>query len=202
MGEGERPGWPGGSARGEERGDTAPNSSTVLPSPQQPGDAMASRHNDNDGHRQQKVGSSDALAKPQQLGPQQEQLQQRQEPPPPPPPRGNALAQTVAGAVAGSVSRAAVTPLDVAKIRLQLQVEHRQHAAYRGTWHCLSSMARAEGLPSLWRGHVASQLLSISYCAIQVRAGGGGGGGGGGGLESGWAREERGRNSLQSLRGG
>lgn len=83
--------------------------------------------------------------------------------------RGKAWAQTLAGAMAGAVSRAAVTPLDVAKIRLQLQVEGPQHARYRGTWHCLSSMVKAEGLGSLWRGHVASQMLSVSYCAIQVR---------------------------------
>jgi hypothetical protein len=30
-------------------------------------------------------------------------------------------------------------------------------------------MVKAEGLASLWRGHVASQMLSVSYCAIQVR---------------------------------
>lgn len=88
----------------------------------------------------------------------------------PPPATPAAWLQTVAGAAAGTVSRAAITPLDVVKIRLQLQVEGGAVAArYQGTWHCLTAMVRDEGLAALWRGHIASQMLATSYCAVQVR---------------------------------
>jgi solute carrier family 25 thiamine pyrophosphate transporter 19 len=75
--------------------------------------------------------------------------------------------QTLAGGVSGCVARAVVTPLDVVKIRVQLKVENV--GKYRSAWHCAATSAREEGLQALWRGHVASQALAVSYSAVQVR---------------------------------
>eukprot|EP00049_Salpingoeca_infusionum_P002915 m.61280 g.61280 ORF g.61280 m.61280 type:complete len:198 (-) comp11854_c0_seq7:567-1160(-) len=75
----------------------------------------------------------------------------------------------VAGAATGFITRFAVTPLDVIKIRMQLQAEPIAHGGgkYRGTWHCFQTVVFEEGATALWRGHIAQQLLSVSYSAIQ-----------------------------------
>ncbi|EGD83560.1 hypothetical protein PTSG_04165 [Salpingoeca rosetta] len=82
----------------------------------------------------------------------------------------HATASAVAGGAAGAISRFVVTPFDVVKIRLQLQVEEVSHSSlgrYRSLQHCVRDMYKHEGMASFWKGHTASQLLSISYAAVQ-----------------------------------
>ncbi|XP_062872851.1 mitochondrial thiamine pyrophosphate carrier [Trichomycterus rosablanca] len=77
----------------------------------------------------------------------------------------------LAGSAAGMVTRAIISPLDVLKIRFQLQVERvsssRPEGKYRGivqAWRCILG---EEGVTAFWKGHVAAQLLSVCYGAVQ-----------------------------------
>lgn len=88
------------------------------------------------------------------------------------PPRHDAA---IAGATAGFIARAATSPLDVIKIRMQLQLEPlddsmRHVSKYRGAWHCTRTIVAEEGIRALWKGHVLGQTLSISFGAAQFAA--------------------------------
>ncbi len=79
----------------------------------------------------------------------------------------------VCGAIAGGASRCLTAPLDVLKIRFQLQVgsiataTDRQRLAYRTVAGSLRKVAREEGLIGLWRGNLAATYLWIGYGAVQ-----------------------------------
>ncbi|XP_034936729.1 mitochondrial thiamine pyrophosphate carrier-like [Chelonus insularis] len=76
----------------------------------------------------------------------------------------------IAGAISGFSTRLICQPLDVIKIRFQLQVEpisHRYLGKYKSFLHATSTIIKEEGVLALWKGHVPAQLLSISYGMIQ-----------------------------------
>lgn len=74
----------------------------------------------------------------------------------------------IAGAIAGAVTRAIAQPLDVLKIRFQLQLEPiKKGSKYSSTLQAVNSIVKDEGLTALWSGHVPAQLLSVSYGTIQ-----------------------------------
>ncbi|XP_077413947.1 mitochondrial thiamine pyrophosphate carrier [Vanacampus margaritifer] len=77
----------------------------------------------------------------------------------------------LAGSAAGMVTRALINPLDVIKIRFQLQIESLSSTRHRGKYWGLFQAARCihteEGVPAFWKGHVPAQLLSICYGAVQ-----------------------------------
>jgi len=75
---------------------------------------------------------------------------------------------TIAGATAGVVARLLGQPLDVLKIRFQLQ----NHSAkgglkYTGIVSATQLIIKEEGITALWKGHVPAQLLSVVYGAVQ-----------------------------------
>ncbi|EHK17538.1 uncharacterized protein TRIVIDRAFT_214109 [Trichoderma virens Gv29-8] len=80
-----------------------------------------------------------------------------------------------AGAIAGLVSRFIVAPLDVVKIRLQLQpyslsdplAPLREAPAYRGTVDTIKHILRHEGVTGLWKGNVPAELMYVCYSAVQ-----------------------------------
>ncbi|PIO40602.1 hypothetical protein AB205_0112290, partial [Aquarana catesbeiana] len=76
-----------------------------------------------------------------------------------------------AGSLSGLVTRAFISPLDVIKIRFQLQIEglSRQgaHGKYSGIVQAFRLILKEEGLPGFWKGHVPAQLLSVAYGAVQ-----------------------------------
>ena len=79
------------------------------------------------------------------------------------------------GAASGIICRTIVQPLDVIKIRFQLQIEPISkspiHASkYTGISHTVRVMLREEGIASFWKGLIASQLISICYTPIQFTA--------------------------------
>ncbi|XP_063535502.1 mitochondrial thiamine pyrophosphate carrier-like [Cydia strobilella] len=79
-----------------------------------------------------------------------------------------AFQSALAGAGAGAFTRAVAQPLDVLKIRFQLQLEPiKQGSKYSSVFQALSSIAREEGLSTLWSGHIPAQLLSITYGVLQ-----------------------------------
>ncbi|KAL8877156.1 MAG: hypothetical protein Q9198_004778 [Flavoplaca austrocitrina] len=82
----------------------------------------------------------------------------------------------LAGGVAGLVSRFCIAPLDVLKIRLQLQTSPLQR---RGFWGIDSGLAssttintcrqilRDEGIRAFWKGNIPAELLYVAYGAVQ-----------------------------------
>ncbi|XP_034831305.1 mitochondrial thiamine pyrophosphate carrier-like [Maniola hyperantus] len=74
----------------------------------------------------------------------------------------------IAGGAAGAVTRAIAQPLDVLKIRFQLQTEPiQQGSKYSSILQALRSIVREEGVSALWSGHIPAQLLSVTYGIIQ-----------------------------------
>ncbi|XP_047534774.1 mitochondrial thiamine pyrophosphate carrier-like [Vanessa atalanta] len=74
----------------------------------------------------------------------------------------------VAGGIAGAVTRAIAQPLDVLKIRFQLQLEPiKKGSKYSSIFQAVCSIIKEEGVTTLWSGHIAAQLLSVSYGTIQ-----------------------------------
>ncbi|PVD37630.1 hypothetical protein C0Q70_00227 [Pomacea canaliculata] len=69
-----------------------------------------------------------------------------------------------AGAASGALTRCLAQPLDVIKIRFQLQVEPVSKSAqskYSGVLQCTRCVLREEGWRALWKGHIPAQVLSI-----------------------------------------
>ncbi|KAL3473339.1 mitochondrial carrier domain-containing protein [Aspergillus californicus] len=82
----------------------------------------------------------------------------------------------LAGGIAGLISRFCIAPLDVVKIRLQLQVHslsdptshaHINGPVYKGTLSTLKTILRQEGLTGLWKGNIPAELMYVCYGAIQ-----------------------------------
>ncbi|XP_010629087.1 mitochondrial thiamine pyrophosphate carrier isoform X4 [Fukomys damarensis] len=77
----------------------------------------------------------------------------------------------VAGSVSGLVTRVLISPLDVIKIRFQLQIERLSHsdpkAKYHGILQASRQIFREEGPTAFWKGHIPAQLLSVGYGAVQ-----------------------------------
>ena len=71
----------------------------------------------------------------------------------------------VAGLVAGGVSRVLTAPLDVIKIRFQLQ--QSINPVYTSTVLAFASIIRNEGILSLWKGNLNATYLWMSYGMIQ-----------------------------------
>uniref|UniRef100_A0A6A7FTH4 Thiamine pyrophosphate carrier-like n=2 Tax=Hirondellea gigas TaxID=1518452 RepID=A0A6A7FTH4_9CRUS len=80
-----------------------------------------------------------------------------------------------AGAFSGFVTRMVAQPLDVLKIRFQLQVESTSRRSnssngrgrYYGLLQAGRTIVQEEGVRALWRGHVAGQVLTVLFGAGQ-----------------------------------
>ena len=79
------------------------------------------------------------------------------------------LVQAAAGATAGCIARLVVAPLDVVKIRLQVQIEplHGGGGKYKGMLHAFRTILAEEGLRGYWRGTLPALLLWVPYTAVQ-----------------------------------
>lgn len=86
-------------------------------------------------------------------------------------PAVGAFTHAMAGAFAGGVSRVAVAPLDVVKIRMQVQVEPVLNGVaggkYRGIVQCATTILKEEGARGLWAGTVPALFLWVPYTAVQ-----------------------------------
>ncbi|KAL8105318.1 mitochondrial thiamine diphosphate carrier 2-like [Apium graveolens] len=89
-----------------------------------------------------------------------------------------AFINATAGAASGAVSRTVTSPLDVIKIRFQVQLEPTSSWAllrkqlhgsskYTGMLQATKDIYREEGLPGFWRGNVPALLMVMPYTAIQ-----------------------------------
>ncbi|XP_012339948.1 mitochondrial thiamine pyrophosphate carrier [Apis florea] len=80
------------------------------------------------------------------------------------------LDHAIAGAVSGFVTRFACQPLDVVKIRFQLQVEpiaNYHVSKYHSFLQAFYLILKEEGITAFWKGHIPAQLLSIVYGTTQ-----------------------------------
>ncbi|KAK9817908.1 hypothetical protein WJX72_004133 [[Myrmecia] bisecta] len=94
-------------------------------------------------------------------------------------PSHRAILNAAAGAAAGAIARVAVGPLDVLKIRFQVQIEPICKGAstaalpgqiaskYTGIGQALKTILKEEGIQGLWRGTVPGLLLTVPYTAVQ-----------------------------------
>lgn len=73
----------------------------------------------------------------------------------------------VAGCVAGAVSRLATSPLDVVKIRWQLQDGPRTHSSLL---RAVAVVVGQEGLRGLWKGNSPAMVLYLAYGGVQFAA--------------------------------
>eukprot|EP00123_Amoebidium_parasiticum_P021451 comp6743_c0_seq1/m.2520 comp6743_c0_seq1/g.2520 ORF comp6743_c0_seq1/g.2520 comp6743_c0_seq1/m.2520 type:complete len:318 (-) comp6743_c0_seq1:450-1403(-) len=76
------------------------------------------------------------------------------------------------GSLAGLLARLVTSPLDVIKIRLQLQLEpikkkRGEAGLYRGWRHALLKIMKDEGVVGLFKGNLTADLLYLSYGAVQ-----------------------------------
>ncbi|KAI0164694.1 mitochondrial thiamine pyrophosphate carrier 1 [Xylariaceae sp. FL1272] len=93
---------------------------------------------------------------------------------------GTRLQVVAAGGSAGLISRFVIAPLDVVKIRLQLQshslsdpLSHHDIGGspiYKGTMRTMRHIVGNEGITGLWKGNVPAELMYVSYAAIQFTA--------------------------------
>uniref|UniRef100_A0A915DEM1 Mitochondrial thiamine pyrophosphate carrier n=1 Tax=Ditylenchus dipsaci TaxID=166011 RepID=A0A915DEM1_9BILA len=76
---------------------------------------------------------------------------------------------SAAGFGSGIATRALVQPLDVLKIRFQLQEEPFKgaHGKYYGLAQALTLIKQEEGLSAFWKGHVPAQYISAIYGLVQ-----------------------------------
>ncbi|CAG9540812.1 unnamed protein product [Cercopithifilaria johnstoni] len=75
-----------------------------------------------------------------------------------------------AGFIAGVATRFLIQPLDVLKIRFQVQREPtfgKTKGRYRGIFQACSRIYKDEGLVAFWKGHVPAQGLSAVYGIVQ-----------------------------------
>uniref|UniRef100_A0A0B7B1I1 Mitochondrial thiamine pyrophosphate carrier n=1 Tax=Arion vulgaris TaxID=1028688 RepID=A0A0B7B1I1_9EUPU len=76
------------------------------------------------------------------------------------------IEHAAAGAFSGAVTRTLFQPLDVLKIRFQLQVEPLKPSSlskYHGMIQAVGCIVRDEGIKALWKGHIPAQVLSVVY---------------------------------------
>ncbi|KZF25592.1 mitochondrial carrier [Xylona heveae TC161] len=88
---------------------------------------------------------------------------------------GSKLQVVTAGAIGGLVSRFCVAPLDIIKIRLQLQIHSladplnpvTKGSLARGAIATAKQVLRDEGIRGFWKGNVPAELLYIIYGGVQ-----------------------------------
>ncbi|KAL5107149.1 Mitochondrial thiamine pyrophosphate carrier [Taenia crassiceps] len=76
----------------------------------------------------------------------------------------------IAGSLSGFSVRALTQPLDVIKIRFQLQVEgisYQNGGYYQGMSQALWRIIEEEGVCALWKGHLAGQFLSVIFTSSE-----------------------------------
>ncbi|KAG2787444.1 hypothetical protein JG687_00008049 [Phytophthora cactorum] len=86
--------------------------------------------------------------------------------------RGASITEAAfAGAVSGAVTRLVAAPLDLLKIRFQVQpapiANGHVEAKYAGLLQAVRSIYAEEGLRSFWRGNLAASGLWVGYSALQ-----------------------------------
>jgi solute carrier family 25 thiamine pyrophosphate transporter 19 len=75
--------------------------------------------------------------------------------------------ELLSGAVSSIIARFVIAPLDVIKIRLQVQGSPSASLIQYGSMtECIGSMWRTEGIRSFWKGNLSAELMVAPYGAI------------------------------------
>lgn len=87
------------------------------------------------------------------------------------------ISSLLCGGVSGLASRFVISPLDVIKIRIQIEntrfissskEKHKAHPLkYRGMFGTAKTILTEEGLHAFWKGNMSAQYLYIAYSATQ-----------------------------------
>ncbi|GMF05437.1 unnamed protein product [Ambrosiozyma monospora] len=75
----------------------------------------------------------------------------------------------LAGSFSGLMARFVTAPLDVVKIRMQLQ-GYQPNIRYTNSLTTLSSIIKKEGTQALWKGNIPAEIMYIIYGATQFTA--------------------------------
>ncbi len=81
--------------------------------------------------------------------------------------KSKSLEGVICGAVAGFTCRMVIAPLDVLKIRFQVQRETGGMYMYRSMAGAVKTIVQSEGYRALWKGNVAALLMASGYTAVQ-----------------------------------
>lgn len=73
----------------------------------------------------------------------------------------------VAGSLSGLVVRFLVAPIDIVKIRLQLQKDSTKYKSITST---VSSILKNEGIQAFWKGNLPAEIMYIVYGGAQFTA--------------------------------
>eukprot|EP01112_Ceratiomyxa_fruticulosa_P017198 TRINITY_DN5316_c0_g1_i3.p1 TRINITY_DN5316_c0_g1~~TRINITY_DN5316_c0_g1_i3.p1 ORF type:complete len:331 (+),score=70.86 TRINITY_DN5316_c0_g1_i3:157-1149(+) len=86
----------------------------------------------------------------------------------------------IAGGISGGTTRFFVAPLDVVKIRFQVQATLKKNAKaegsipvnikYRTVWQTIGTIIKEEGFTALWKGNLTGTFLWISFSGVQFGA--------------------------------
>lgn len=79
----------------------------------------------------------------------------------------------VCGGAAGLISRFVISPLDVVKIRLQLQTTSKvtgEHKLGTGIAKNMADIVKNEGIRALWKGNIPAEMMYVFYGAVQFTA--------------------------------
>jgi solute carrier family 25 thiamine pyrophosphate transporter 19 len=79
--------------------------------------------------------------------------------------KGSKSDNLIAGAFAGATARLVTSPLDILKIRYQLQ--YKSNIKYKSLYQSLSTIIKEEGVLSLWKGNLSASYLWVSYSMVQ-----------------------------------
>ncbi|KAG1144458.1 hypothetical protein G6F37_006278 [Rhizopus arrhizus] len=82
----------------------------------------------------------------------------------------NASETAICGGIAGITTRFAISPLDVIKIRLQVQSTRSQNIKYNGISQTFKTIIQEEGIRGLFKGNVAAEYLYLTYGISQFYA--------------------------------
>lgn len=86
---------------------------------------------------------------------------------------GSVLLNVLAGGFSGGAARFFVAPLDVVKIRFQLQMHpsiqttERPDYFYRSISDAFTTIYRKEGVRGLWKGNLIAEVMWVSHMALQ-----------------------------------
>lgn len=72
-----------------------------------------------------------------------------------------------AGAVAGAFSRMVIAPLDVLKIRFQVQSETQGLYRYHSIGSAFRKILQEEGITAFWKGNIPAMLMVVPFSGIQ-----------------------------------
>lgn len=89
---------------------------------------------------------------------------------PTPQPKLSPSLDLLCGAAAGTAARLVVAPLDVLKIRFQVQSSTRGLYAYSRVTSAIHSIVSTEGVRALWKGNVPALMMVTPYAALQLAA--------------------------------